>query len=250
MGRKFAAVFANSILVIALALPLAAKASGPEFGHVDNVEYCYDKTRTPDARISACINVLESGVLSRQARIDTFQNLGGVYLVKGDYAHAKLWLDAAIKYDSRMWQAYFNRSTLELKTNDLTHAAADIDQAAELAPEENSILAKVCWVNGIANTGLDTALNACNKFLEKTVGDADALNSRALVYYRTGDYPRSIADNDAVIAKKPRLPDAFYMRGMAKLKSGDVSGGNADIVAAKAIDPTIANTYAGYGVTP
>ena len=40
------------------------------------------------------------------------------------------------------------------------------------------------------------------------------------------------------------------MRGLAKLKSGDRAGGNADIAAAAALDPKIAAIYAGYGVKP
>jgi hypothetical protein len=36
---------------------------------------------------------------------------------------------------------------------------------------------------------------------------------------------------------------------MAKLKSGDIDGGNADIAASRAVRPDIANVYAGYGVT-
>jgi len=40
------------------------------------------------------------------------------------------------------------------------------------------------------------------------------------------------------------------VRGLAKLKTNDASGGNADIAAAKALDPTIADTYTAYGVGP
>jgi hypothetical protein len=36
--------------------------------------------------------------------------------------------------------------------------------------------------------------------------------------------------------------------GMAKLKSGDNVGGEADMMAAKAIDPKVAETFAKYGV--
>jgi hypothetical protein len=35
---------------------------------------------------------------------------------------------------------------------------------------------------------------------------------------------------------------------MAKLKSGDRAGGEADIAAAKAIEAAIAQVYAGYGL--
>ena len=35
---------------------------------------------------------------------------------------------------------------------------------------------------------------------------------------------------------------------MAKLRSGNSAGGNSDIAAAKAIQPDIAEEFAGYGV--
>jgi hypothetical protein len=41
----------------------------------------------------------------------------------------------------------------------------------------------------------------------------------------------------------------LYGRGIAKLKSGDTDGGNADMAAATAIQPDIANAYARYGAT-
>ena len=51
------------------------------------------------------------------------------------------------------------------------------------------------------------------------------------------------------MAKDPKDADSLYGRGLAKLKSGDKAGGEADIAAAKAIKPDIADVYAGYGVT-
>ena len=40
------------------------------------------------------------------------------------------------------------------------------------------------------------------------------------------------------------------MRGIAKLKLSDAAGGNADIAAAKAILPDVAEKFADYGVNP
>ena len=51
------------------------------------------------------------------------------------------------------------------------------------------------------------------------------------------------------MAKNPKDANSLYGRGMAKLKSGDRAGGDADIAAAKAINPDIAEVYVGYGVT-
>jgi hypothetical protein len=46
------------------------------------------------------------------------------------------------------------------------------------------------------------------------------------------------------------MPSSLYVRGLANLKSGNATEGNADIAAAKSIDAKIADTYAGYGVAP
>jgi hypothetical protein len=46
----------------------------------------------------------------------------------------------------------------------------------------------------------------------------------------------------------PKSASSFYGRGFAKLKKGDSAGGEADIAAAKAINPAIAEQYAGYGL--
>jgi len=37
---------------------------------------------------------------------------------------------------------------------------------------------------------------------------------------------------------------------VAKAKAGDTAGGKADMESAKALDPKVAEPYAGYGVNP
>ena len=46
----------------------------------------------------------------------------------------------------------------------------------------------------------------------------------------------------------PGTAESLYGRGTAKLKKGDNRGGNADIAAAKAIKPDIAEDFGRYGV--
>ena len=53
----------------------------------------------------------------------------------------------------------------------------------------------------------------------------------------------------SALGQKPQgSRDAGSLYGMAKLKSGDTAGSNADIAAAKAINPDIANVDAGFGL--
>src|SRR5262249_28605637 len=72
--------------------------------------------------------------------------------------------------------------------------------------------------------------------------------SRGLVQLKLGAFAQAIADYGAAAAKNARDANSLYGGGIAKLRSGDAAGGEADISAAKAIKPDIANVYAGYGV--
>ena len=65
---------------------------------------------------------------------------------------------------------------------------------------------------------------------------------------KLGTFDRAIADYGSAVAQNPKDAGSLYGRGVAKLKSGNTADGNADITAAKAIRPDIAEVYSGYGV--
>ena len=65
-----------------------------------------------------------------------------------------------------------------------------------------------------------------------------------------GKFAAAIADENSALNANGKDADASYIRGLSKLKTGDAIGGNADIAAAKAINPKIAEAYAGYGMKP
>ena len=58
----------------------------------------------------------------------------------------------------------------------------------------------------------------------------------------------AISDYNAALRVNPKHASALYGRGKAKLKTGDTSGGNADIRAAQAINREIAQEFEGYGI--
>ena len=62
--------------------------------------------------------------------------------------------------------------------------------------------------------------------------------------------PQAIADYDAALKVDPDPASALFGRGVARRRMGDVSGGNADIAAAIAIDGTVAEQLARRGVVP
>ena len=50
------------------------------------------------------------------------------------------------------------------------------------------------------------------------------------------------------VRQNPEIAHWLYSRGVAKVRSGNTAGGEADMAAAKAIQADIAEVYAGYGV--
>jgi hypothetical protein len=56
------------------------------------------------------------------------------------------------------------------------------------------------------------------------------------------------ADCGAALEQNGKVPASLYGRGMARLKRGETDAGNADIAAAKALDPNIATEFARYRV--
>lgn len=104
-----------------------------------------------------------------------------------------------------------------------------------------------------ANLGkeLDRALDDCNRALRANRSPA-GLENRGLVHLRRGDYDRAIEDYDAALKDRPNLPWALYGRGLARSAKGDAAGGAADLAAAKALAPRIAEIASnrGIGVAP
>jgi hypothetical protein len=49
--------------------------------------------------------------------------------------------------------------------------------------------------------------------------------------------------NGAAAALNPKEAGSLFFRGMAKLRNGDKTGGDADIASAKAMKPDIAEQY-------
>ena len=57
---------------------------------------------------------------------------------------------------------------------------------------------------------------------------------------KLGRLDEAIADFDAALKIEPKLASSLYGRGLAKLKKGDRTGADADMVTAKAIRADVA----------
>jgi tetratricopeptide (TPR) repeat protein len=126
--------------------------------------------------------------------------------------------------------------------------AIDVDtKLLEQHPRDPTGAMDICWARAAWNRDLAAALDACNAALAFAPNDASVFDARGFVYFRQGDYAKSVADLDAALKKNPKLASSLYVRGVAKLKLKDQSGAD-DIAAAKTMDPTVVSAYTSLGV--
>ena len=94
---------------------------------------------------------------------------------------------------------------------------------------------------------LKQALADCNQALRLTPNNAATLDSRAFVFLKMAQFDAAVSDYEAALRINPEAAFALYGRGLARLKNEDPAGA-ADIAAAKALQPDIAEEYARYGM--
>ena len=115
-------------------------------------------------------------------------------------------------------------------------AAMMVSAVAQLSPH---------WQACTGNPGIDwdqqikscTALIQSGTELKENV--AIAYYNRALAYENKDDYARAVADYDEALRLNPNDADALLYRGIDKQRLGDKAGGEADVAAAKRINPNI-----------
>jgi tetratricopeptide (TPR) repeat protein len=60
-----------------------------------------------------------------------------------------------------------------------------------------------------------------------------------MVHVATGNYDQALEDFEQAVRLQPTLAAGLYWRGIAKRLNGDVAAGEADMAAAKKMDPTV-----------
>jgi tetratricopeptide (TPR) repeat protein len=164
---------------------------------------------------------------------------------------------------------------VRLRLNDLYNKLGDYPDALQqidewldrhrLESEQATGLNDRCYTRATANRDLQQALDDCNRALalrpyaQASTGtlvsrplatDPDILDSRGLVYLRLGNLKDAIRDYDSALRANPNMSTSLYGRGLAELRAGLKTRGQADLAAAEKMDGGIARQFAGMGLKP
>jgi Tfp pilus assembly protein PilF len=263
------------------ATPATAQVAKKD-GFFANIELCNRIDRaTLDARISGCTVLIDAAYGTTAAQAIAYNNRGNAYIAKGDldraiqdfdqsiklnanytkplnnrgvvlmrqgeYDRAIEAFDEAIRLKPSYANAYANRASVYLKKGDYARAVQDYDEAVRLNPGLEVVWHGRCWAQAILGE-LQPALEACNKALQSGINNAAAHDSLGLIHLKMEQPGVAIGDYDAALRANPKLASALYGRGLARLKTGDQAGSDADIAAAKAIAAGVGDEFTPYGV--
>ena len=157
-------------------------------------------------------------------------------------------LDERVRRNARDAVAYYRRGQFYARYGQFTRAISDFDEAIRLKPDDPEALNNRCWARTMLGD-TSKALQDCTGALKLRPAYGDALDSRGLINLKLCHNNEALTDYDSAVRYNPRQASSLFGRGVAKVRTGNTAGGNDDIVAAKAITPSIAEEFKEYGVT-
>ena len=144
--------------------------------------------------------------------------------------------------------AYYNRGYSWFSKGVYDKAIADYSEAIRINPRLAVAYNNRCLTRGVVGKELVEALSDCDQALKLLPNNMDAHDTRGFIYLKLGDFPISITEYNASLQVEPNRPRSLYGRGLAKLKSGDKTGGEADMAAATKLAPKVAEDFTRFGI--
>ncbi len=173
---------------------------------------------------------------------------GTVYLLKREYNLAWRDFDQAIQTNPKSPDGYVNRAAAKEKMGNHIAAIYDLDAAIKLNSNEASYYVARAFSKrrqGNYNEAIEDSSRAIKLDPKLSI----AFLGRCIAYYKKSDFNRAQADCETADKLEPKdAPGILYVLGLIKQKMGDAAGADAQITAAKALNPRIAEDAAASGV--
>ncbi len=176
-----------------------------------------------------------------------------LYNGSGDKAHARADLDAAARTNPKDAGLALQLANTYSRFGFTEEALDAYDRwiaANRDDPGMPGALGGRCYVRLQMKTELDRALNDCNASLRLNPRNLSVIDNRSVLHFLRGEFAAAVTDCDMVLKERPKAALVLYVRGLAKQQEGQKDAGDADIAAATALAPKIAEQGKRMGLTP
>ena len=123
-----------------------------------------------------------------------------------------------------------------------------IKEVLDGRPGDPDLLNAECWHLGTWSYKLDEAEAVCTEAVQASSYDASVLDSRAMAYYRLGEFDKALKDIDAALSKEPGMAASRYLKGVILAQQGHEKQAREEIAYAKRLAPQVVRQYALYGI--
>jgi tetratricopeptide (TPR) repeat protein len=231
------------------------------------------------------VALLDRAIAKDARRADAFVSRGRAKLAQGQTKAAVADFDQSLALEPENFEALISRGAVFARQGDLAKARQDLELAARQKTPDGRARLRVagvyeggkayadaiaqfdaviadktadetkvaalngrCWDRALLKQDLDKALADCNQALRIDPKNPDVLDSRALVHLRRGELDLALSDYDAAIKAQPPAAITLYARAAARLKKGLKADSDADVAAAKKLNPKIGELAKAEGV--
>jgi tetratricopeptide (TPR) repeat protein len=157
--------------------------------------------------------------------MSAYNSRGRSYIILGDCDKAIADLNTTIELKPDHALAYADRAECHDVQGREQEALADYLTGLALTPENPDMQNFVCWAKALAGDG-EAALPHCNQAIEMKPEVAEFYDSRALAWYRLGEYDKALADEQRSMSQPSWENHA--LRAAIYFQTGDLKAAKND----------------------
>ncbi|HEY0113933.1 MAG TPA: tetratricopeptide repeat protein [Allosphingosinicella sp.] len=183
------------------------------------------------------------------ASVEVVERLSWLKAESGDLAGGIALLDERIAVGGDTRSVYREqKAALIGEFGDAAESVKLYGALIEEKPGSPSLLNGRCWIRGIRMVELEAALKDCTESIELASNTAQALDSRAMVYFRLGRNEEALRDLNAVLAAAPSAAESRFLRAVVLTRLGRREEAARDLNIARRLEPSVERSYARYGL--
>lgn len=178
-----------------------------------------------------------------------------LHLAKGDLPAALADLEAADRLAPKPSDLRYTLAEVYFRMHRLPEVIAQLTLWIQYHGDDSrwvGALRERCLSRVLLDQDLPDALSDCNTVLrrgdKKDANYSQVLVDRGLLRLRQGSYDKAISDFDDALKMSPKNARALYARGLAKARKNQVADSQADLAAATAIEPKVAENFEPFGL--